>query len=49
MDDSPGYVPPKVWSWKKGNGGGFAQINRPTAGATPHKDLPVGRPPLQPA
>jgi GST-like protein len=47
MDDSPGYVPPKVWTWKKGNGGHFANINRPVAGATHDKDLPVGRHPLQ--
>ena len=47
MDDSPGYVPPKVWAWKKGNGGHFANINRPVAGATHDKDLPVGRHPLQ--
>jgi GST-like protein len=47
MDDSPGYLPPKVWTWKKGNGGRFANINRPVAGATHDKDLPVGRHPLQ--
>jgi GSH-dependent disulfide-bond oxidoreductase len=47
MDDSSTYVPPKVWSWKKGNGGRFANINRPVAGATNDKDLPVGRHPLQ--
>jgi len=47
MDDSPGYVPPKVWTWKKGNGGHFANINRPVAGATHDKNLPVGRHPLQ--
>ena len=47
MNDSPGYVPPKVWTWKKGNGGHFANINRPVAGATHDKDLPVGRHPLQ--
>ena len=47
MDDSSTYVPPKVWSWKKGNGGRFANINRPLAGATHDKELPVGRHPLQ--
>lgn len=43
----PDYVPPKVWSWKQGSGGRFANINRPVAGATHQKDLPVGRHPLQ--
>ena len=47
MDDTSAYVPPKVWTWKKGNGGHFANINRPVAGATHDKDLPVGRHPLQ--
>jgi len=47
MNDSTGYVPPKVWTWKKGNGGRFANINRPVAGATHDKDLPLGRHPLQ--
>ena len=41
------YVPPAVWSWKPGNGGKFASINRPTAGATHEKVLPVGKHPLQ--
>jgi GST-like protein len=41
------YVPPKVWTWKPGNGGQFANINRPTAGATHEKALPVGKHPLQ--
>lgn len=42
-----GYEPPKVWSWDKGNGGAFASINRPTAGPTHEKALPVGKHPLQ--
>ncbi|QKV17508.1 glutathione-dependent disulfide-bond oxidoreductase [Oricola thermophila] len=42
-----GYVPPKVWEWEQGNGGTFASINRPTAGAQFEKELPVGRHPLQ--
>lgn len=42
-----GYEPPKVWTWEKGNGGAFANINRPIAGPTHDKDLPVGRHPLQ--
>ncbi|MCS3418151.1 MULTISPECIES: glutathione-dependent disulfide-bond oxidoreductase [unclassified Pseudomonas] len=41
------YVPPKVWTWKTQNGGTFASINRPVAGATHDKELPVGRHPLQ--
>lgn len=41
------YTPPKVWTWNKGNGGAFASINRPIAGPTHDKDLPVGRHPLQ--
>jgi GSH-dependent disulfide-bond oxidoreductase len=47
MDDSSTYVPPKVWSWNKASGGRFANINRPVAGATHDKELPVGRHPLQ--
>ncbi len=41
------YVPPKVWTWNKDNGGRFANINRPTAGAQQEKVLPVGKHPLQ--
>ena len=47
MSDQPEYVPPKVWSWNKANGGAFAAINRPVAGPTHDKELPVGRHPLQ--
>jgi GST-like protein len=47
MSDAEPYVPPKVWTWNKGNGGRFANINRPIAGPTHDKDLPVGRHPLQ--
>jgi GST-like protein len=43
----PGYVPPKVWTWDKENGGKFANINRPISGPTHEKDLPVGKHPLQ--
>jgi len=46
MSDSS-YVPPSVWTWNKANGGKFANINRPIAGATHDKELPVGRHPLQ--
>lgn len=42
-----GYTPPKVWVWDKASGGRFANINRPIAGATHEKELPVGRHPLQ--
>ena len=42
-----GYEPPKVWVWDKQNGGQFASINRPIAGATHEKELPVGKHPLQ--
>ncbi|WP_404373548.1 glutathione-dependent disulfide-bond oxidoreductase [Sphingomonas sp. MMS24-J45] len=41
------YTPPTVWTWDKDNGGRFANINRPIAGATHEKDLPVGKHPLQ--
>ncbi|MFN3852768.1 MAG: glutathione-dependent disulfide-bond oxidoreductase [Phreatobacter sp.] len=41
------YVPPKVWTWNKASGGRFANINRPIAGPTHEKELPVGRHPLQ--
>jgi GST-like protein len=44
---SDAYTPPKVWTWNKESGGRFAKINRPVAGATHDKELPVGRHPLQ--
>src|ERR1043165_463012 len=47
MSDSPDYVPPKVWKWIKPSGGTFANMNRPVAGPTHEKELPVGRHPLQ--
>jgi GST-like protein len=47
MTDSADYVPPKVWTWNKPSGGTFANINRPVAGPTHEKALPVGRHPLQ--
>ncbi len=47
MTDTPDYTPPKVWTWNKPNGGRFANINRPIAGPTHEKELPVGRHPLQ--
>jgi GST-like protein len=48
MTDSADYVPPKVWTWNKGSSvSPVTSLNRPTAGATHEKDLPVGRHPLQ--
>ncbi len=47
MNDSVDYSPPKVWTWNKASGGQFANINRPIAGPTHDKELPVGRHPLQ--
>ena len=45
MTDS--YTPPKVWTWDKENGGKFASTNRPIAGATHDKELPIGKHPFQ--
>ena len=47
MSDSTDYQPPRVWTWDSESGGQFASINRPVAGPTHDKDLPVGRHPLQ--
>ncbi|QHI98895.1 glutathione-dependent disulfide-bond oxidoreductase [Xylophilus rhododendri] len=47
MSDSPAYLPPKVWTWNQDSGGKFASINRPVAGPTHQRELPVGRHPLQ--
>jgi GST-like protein len=47
MTHSSDYTPPKVWNWNKQSGGQFANINRPIAGPTHDKVLPVGRHPLQ--
>src|SRR5689334_7386173 len=47
MTESSEYVPPKVWTWTKPSGGAFASINRPVAGATHEKVLPVCKHPLQ--
>ena len=41
------YTPPKVWKWEQPSGGTFANINRPVAGPTHDKALPVGKHPLQ--
>ncbi len=47
MNEPPNYIPPKIWSPDKQSGGRFANINRPAAGATHERELPVGRHPLQ--
>lgn len=47
MTDSSAYTPPKVWTWDAENGGKFAKTNRPIAGPTHDKELPVGKHPLQ--
>ena len=47
MNDILAYTPPEVWTWNKESGGRFASINRPTAGATHDKELPVGKHPMQ--
>lgn len=47
MSDKDEFTPPKVWKWEQDNGGKFANINRPIAGATSDKDLQVGKHPLQ--
>jgi GST-like protein len=47
MTDSSTYVPPTVWTWDSGSGGKFANINRPVAGSTHEKILPVGDHPMQ--
>ena len=47
MSETNEYTPPKVWQWNQESGGRFAKINRPIAGPTHEKDLPVGEHPLQ--
>ncbi|MEE2524863.1 glutathione-dependent disulfide-bond oxidoreductase [Hyphobacterium sp. HN65] len=47
MSDATAYTPPKVWTWEKDENNRFANINRPIAGATHDKALPVGEHPLQ--
>ena len=47
MTNSNEYTPPKVWTWNKPSGGSFSNINRPVAGPTHDKELPLGRHPLQ--
>jgi GST-like protein len=47
MSNATEYTPAQIWTWNKANGGRFASTNRPVAGATHDKELPVGRHPLQ--
>ena len=47
MNDSSSYTPPKVWKWEGQDGGAFTSTNRPIAGPTHDKELPVGKHPLQ--
>jgi GSH-dependent disulfide-bond oxidoreductase len=47
MTEPSDYTPPKIWTWNKSSGGHFANINRPVAGPTHERELPVGRHPLQ--
>src|SRR6266446_1885347 len=47
MTDTPEFTPPNVWTWTKPSGGRFENINRPIAGPTHEKELPIGRHPLQ--
>jgi len=47
MSNTADYTPPKVWAWNKANGGRFANINRPIAGSTHDKELPIGKHPMQ--
>lgn len=47
MNQPADYVPPRIWTWDKASGGHFASINRPVAGPTHDKALPIGKHPLQ--
>src|SRR5438309_10728116 len=47
VTDPSAYTPPKVWTWNRASGGRFASINRPIAGPTHNKELPVGKHPFQ--
>ena len=47
MSDTDDYQPPRVWTWDAESGGQWASINRPIAGATHARELPVGEHPLQ--
>ena len=47
MNETTSYMPPKVWKWESENGGTFAKTNRPIAGPTHEKELPIGKHPFQ--
>jgi GST-like protein len=47
MTDATSYTPPTVWKWDAQDGGAWSKTNRPVAGATHDKELPVGRHPIQ--
>ncbi len=47
MNEQSSYVPEKIWKWERENGGRFAKINRPIAGSTHDKELPIGKHPMQ--
>ena len=47
MTEASSYTPPKIWKWESESGGFFSNINRPIAGPTHDKELPVGKHPLQ--
>ena len=47
MSEQDIYTPPKVWTWEQESGGTFASINRPIAGPTHDKELPIGKHPMQ--
>jgi len=47
LTENTSYTPPKVWKWEMESGGTFASINRPIAGSTHEKAMPVGKHPLQ--
>jgi GST-like protein len=47
MTDETGYTPPRIWTWNEESGGKFAKTNRPVAGATHERELPVGKHPFQ--
>ena len=46
-DSNSSYTPPEVWTWNTEDGAAFSNINRPIAGSTHEKELPVGKHPLQ--
>ena len=47
MSKTDDYLIPEIWTWDEERGGNFGSINRPLAGATFEKELPIGKHPLQ--